>query len=187
MTIPCRRRKQRSGGKSRDTAPGFAFDLGAVADTDHFQLPVVSLRHAQSTMLAISARVRPCSARCFLRSVGRVTDTSAPLDRDVISGWIACSSVPLGPVTLMSAPARSTLTLSGTARVVYLCETCRFLLYQQRSMISPPIPFSAASKVGHDAAGRGDDRDPLRPPRRQADFSASKYRAVRGWTCAASP
>src|SRR6478672_5252042 len=64
-------------------------------------------------MLKISERVRPCSARCSPRSVGRLTssvESSRSIDR---SGDTCCSSSPLGPLTRTRPGSTWTSTPEG--------------------------------------------------------------------------
>src|SRR4051794_13085274 len=65
-------------------------------------------------MLAMRLRVRPCSARCSPRSVGRVTTIWSSSCFTVMSGLTRSSSSPLGPLTFTRPRLASTSTPSGT-------------------------------------------------------------------------
>src|SRR5689334_10682302 len=64
-------------------------------------------------MLATRERVRPCSARWSLRSVGRVTTRLPSSWATVMSGLIRSESVPLGPLTVTPPGAICTSTPLG--------------------------------------------------------------------------
>src|SRR3954462_15675479 len=64
-------------------------------------------------MLAIRLRVRPCSARCSPRSVGRVTSTSPSPCSTFISRDTRSWSSPRGPATRTTSGSIETVTVSG--------------------------------------------------------------------------
>src|SRR5207245_2748373 len=65
-------------------------------------------------MFATSERVRPCSARCSPRSVGRVTSSCSPSCVTVMSRGMRSSSSPLGPFTRTCSRSIATVTPAGT-------------------------------------------------------------------------
>src|SRR6059036_719740 len=106
-------------------------------------------------MLAIRLRVRPCSARCSPRSVGRVTTTWPSSSLTVISPLTRSSSSPLGPLTFTRPGSTCTSTPSGTGMGCFPI----------RLMGSPDLGHKLAAHMrlarlvaGHHPAGGGDDR-----------------------------
>src|SRR6478752_7150691 len=77
--------------------------------TSCFSKPLVT----PSTMLAIRLRVRPCSARCSPRSVGRAIVTSPSACSTFMSVERLWLSSPFGPLTATWPGAISTVTASG--------------------------------------------------------------------------
>ena len=65
-------------------------------------------------MFATSVRVSPCSARCWLRSVGRVTTRTPSSWATVISGEIRSDRLPRGPLTATVPGVISISTPAGT-------------------------------------------------------------------------
>src|SRR5436190_1260092 len=65
-------------------------------------------------MFATSERVRPCSARCSPRSVGRETTTVSPSWATSMSRGMAVESSPLGPLTRTLPGSIATVTPLGT-------------------------------------------------------------------------
>src|SRR5205823_2784918 len=65
-------------------------------------------------MLATSVRVRPCSARCSPRSVGRVTTIWSSLCSIFMSRWTLSESSPRGPLTVTRSGSTATVTPAGT-------------------------------------------------------------------------
>src|SRR4051812_25276913 len=65
-------------------------------------------------MFATSDRVRPCSARCSARSVGRRTRSSSPSWTTSMSRDLRSWRSPRGPATRTSSGSTVTLTLPGT-------------------------------------------------------------------------
>jgi len=68
-----------------------------------------------STMLAVSARVRPCTERAIRASPSRITlmapaDASTSIDT---AGWRLCSSLPSGPSTASVRPETDAFTPFG--------------------------------------------------------------------------
>src|SRR5918998_1292049 len=107
-------------------------------------------------MFAIRLRVRPWSARCSPRSVGRVTTSCPSSCFTSISRFLRSASCPLGPFTLTSSGSIVTSTPSGTA------TGCFPILLIARS---PHLRHELAAHAGaagvvpgHDAARGGHDR-----------------------------
>ena len=81
-----------------------ALGLHAVTDADDLQrLAVPSVTPV--TMLAISVRVRPCSARTLPSSLGLVTLIRRPPEPPSIGSATVSASVPLGPLTVTAWPS----------------------------------------------------------------------------------
>src|SRR4051794_11604045 len=107
-------------------------------------------------MLKMRLRVRPCSARCSPRFVGRVT-CRVPLSCSTfMSREMRCSSWPFGPFTRTSSGSIVTSTPLGTGMG---CFPIRLIAH------SPDVcdHFAADACVtrlvtGHHAPGRGHDR-----------------------------
>src|SRR3712207_3659359 len=106
-------------------------------------------------MLATSERVRPCSARCSPRSVGRVTlsTPSSPCSTPM-SRWIRSDSAPRGPVTCTTSGSIFTVTPSGTGMGFLPIRLIR----------SPDLRHDLAADLlaarvvtGHDALRRRED------------------------------
>src|SRR6476619_3607095 len=65
-------------------------------------------------MLATRVRDKPCRARLWRSSLGRVTVSTPASSRAIsIGGAIECDSVPLGPRTVTSWPSMLTSTPAG--------------------------------------------------------------------------
>src|SRR4051794_32669489 len=106
-------------------------------------------------MLATSERVRPCSARCSPRSVGRVTTSSSPSWATVMSRGTRSDSVPRGPLTWTSSGSIETVTPVGSGM--------GFLPIRDIGVL-PDVRHDLAADArvaglvaGHDASRRGDD------------------------------
>src|SRR5918998_573959 len=152
-------------------------------------------------MLATSERVRPCSARCSPRSVGRVTTSCSPSWETVMSRGTRSDNVPRGPLTWTSSGSIDTVTPVGSGM--------GFL--PMRDMRGPDLPDvrhdlaadarAAGVVAGHDAPGRRDDRGAhaaehlrdlagagVRPPARARDaLEAGDRRAPVGRVLQAHP
>src|SRR3954452_6517176 len=105
-------------------------------------------------MLATSDRVKPCSARCSPRSVGRVTTICSPSWATVMSLGMRSPSVPRGPLTDTNSGSIETVTPVGSGM--------GFL--PMRDMRLPDVRHDLAADArvaglvaGHDASRRGDD------------------------------
>src|SRR3954451_15289156 len=107
-------------------------------------------------MLKMRLRVRPCSARCSPRFVGRVT-CRVPLSCSTfISRETRCSSWPFGPFTRTSSGSIVTSTPLGTGmgcfpirlidRSPHVCDD-----FAAHSCVARLVPH-------HDALRGGDDR-----------------------------
>ena len=94
-------------------------------------------------MLATSVRVRPCSARCSPRSVGRVTRTSSPTCSTAMSRAMRSESSPLGPLTVTRSGSIAIVTPEGTGMgclpILDIVYSSRHA-YQTRATTSPPTP-----------------------------------------------
>src|SRR3954469_18512534 len=106
-------------------------------------------------MLKMSDRMRPCSARCSPRSVGRVTSSWPSSCLTSMSRLLRSLSAPRGPVTWTTSGSIVTVTPSGTGM--------GFL--PMRDMALPDLRDDLAAHAGaprlvagHDAAGGRDDR-----------------------------
>src|SRR5947209_17603783 len=110
-------------------------------------------------MLATSVRVRPCSARCSPRSVGRRTSTSSPSWLTCMSRWMRSESSPLGPLTVTRSGSMAIVTPVGTG------IGCLPIL-DIASLPGLPDPghdlashaLMSGVVAGHDPLGGGDDR-----------------------------
>src|SRR3954454_214437 len=100
-------------------------------------------------------RVRPWSARCSPRSVGRLTTIVPSSCSTVISRETACSSSPLGPLTRTTAGSMKTSTPVGTGmgsfpiRLIVRSPDVRDNLAADA--------LSASVVAGHDAPRSGHD------------------------------
>src|SRR3990172_8586912 len=111
-------------------------------------------------MLASSARVSPCRALWWSRSVGRRTTTIPSASATARSGCTSRVRRPLGPFTSTVRPVTSTSTPFGIGMGAF----------PTRDMTSPPAPLPDVTQdlapdahppglpVGHDAA-RGGEND----------------------------
>src|SRR3954471_5489343 len=106
-------------------------------------------------MLAISERVRPWSARCSPRSVGRVTISSESCCSTAMSRGLRSSRLPRGPLTRTTSGSIVTVTPVGTGM------GCLPI----RDISSPDVRDHFAADAlaprlvtGHHALGRGKDR-----------------------------
>src|SRR5215207_4298258 len=105
-------------------------------------------------MLAISVRVRPCSARCSARSVGRVTSSWPSSCFTSMTRALRSSRLPRGPATRTTSASIVTETESGTGM--------GFL--PMRDIALPDLGDDLAADArlagvvtGHHAVGRGQD------------------------------
>src|SRR2546421_7060117 len=111
-------------------------------------------------MFATSVRVRPCSARCSPRSVGRVTISSSPCCSTLISRLTRSDSSPLGPLTVTRSGSIAIVTPDGMGmgrfpiRDMALTKSC---LPDLRHDFAADA-LLARLVTGHDALGSGDDR-----------------------------
>src|SRR5881394_1611881 len=112
------------------------------------------------TMFASSARVRPCSARSFLLSVGRSTVTTLPSTTIFISDTNVYDDSPFGPFTRTVEPFTSTVTPEGIGIGFFPIRdiSCDLLSPHQRHDFAANLP-GACFLVRHDALRRRDDRD----------------------------
>src|SRR5829696_976531 len=106
-------------------------------------------------MLAIRLRVRPWSARCSPRSVGRVTRISPSSCLTSIARALASESSPLGPFTLTCSAWMLTSTPSGTAMG---CFPMRDIGLPDPRHELAAHAGAAGVMAAHYAAGGGDDR-----------------------------
>src|SRR6266542_3094968 len=108
-----------------------------------FSKPLVT----PSTMLAIRLRVRPCRARFWRSSSGRVTLTVLPASSYSMRmfAWTGTSSLPLGPSTKTLPSATRTLTPAGTA----------IGCLPMRDIAGPPRSIHGAEQLAADALGAG--------------------------------
>src|SRR6478609_2965113 len=107
-------------------------------------------------MFATSERVRPCSARCSPRLVGRVTISSPSTCSTVMSRWILSNSSPRGPLTVTRSGSIATVTPAGTGmglRPIRLMPASPHLRHDLAT-----DALAARLVTGHDALGRRDDR-----------------------------
>src|SRR5215207_734374 len=109
-------------------------------------------------MLAISVRVRPCSARCSARSVGRLTSSWPSSCVTSITRALRSSRLPRGPATRTTSGSIVTVTESGTGM--------GFLPMRDMARL-PDLGDDLAADArlarvvaGHHAVGRGQDRGP---------------------------
>src|SRR4051794_9605216 len=108
------------------------------------------------TMFAIRLRVRPCSARCSPRSVGRVTTTFPSSFSTAMSRGLRSSSDPRGPLTRTTSGSIATSTPVGSGMG---CLPMRL------TGSSPDVgddlaadALAARLVAGHHALRRGQDR-----------------------------
>src|SRR3954451_5945170 len=107
-------------------------------------------------MLATSVRDRPHMACARVESTRLVRTRSWPSWRTSISSATVQASWPLGPFTVTVWPSRVTVTPAGTAIAFFPIRDIS---------IDPAEHFTAhvliaCGRVGHDALGRRQDRDP---------------------------
>src|SRR5919107_2778190 len=111
-------------------------------------------------MLAISVRDRPCSARLWRSSSGRVTWSAPSSERSTaIGAATVCESEPLGPLTLTVWPSIATSTPLGTgigSRPIR--DIVRSLLLPDVGEDFPAHALLGRLLVGQQHGGRGDDR-----------------------------
>src|SRR5580692_7560820 len=109
-------------------------------------------------MLATSERVRPCSARCSPRSVGRVTVSCSPSWVTSMSRWMRSESSPLGPFTRTDSGSIATVTPAGTGMgCLPILDISLFPLPDLREDLAADAG-GARVVAGHHAARGGDDR-----------------------------
>src|SRR5688572_17826056 len=106
-------------------------------------------------MLAISVRVRPCSARCSARSVGRVTSSWPSSCLTSMTRALRSSRLPRGPATRTTSGSIVTETVSGTG--------IGFLPMRDIGLPDLGDDLAADARLarvvaGHHAARRGQDR-----------------------------
>src|SRR5438067_490279 len=123
-----------------------------------FSKPLVT----PSTMLAIRLRVRPCRARFWRSSSGRVTRmTLAAVSYSTL--MLRCGrtlSLPSGPSTRTSPSSRATLTLAGTGTgCLPIRDIFRPLTLPNRAEELAAQPLGAGLAVAHDALARAQDAD----------------------------
>src|SRR4051812_24012067 len=106
-------------------------------------------------MFAIRLRVRPCSARCSPRSVGRLTRSSPSSCLTSIARALASESSPLGPFTLTCSGWMLTSTPSGTA---IGCLPIRLIALPDPRDELAADPGAASVVAAHDSTRGGDDR-----------------------------
>src|SRR5919106_170101 len=114
------------------------------------------------TMLAMSERVRPCSARTFRWSELRSTVTTLGSALTEMPPGTVWASLPLGPSTSTELPWMATFTPCGTGM--------GFLPIRDMVGSLPHVGQDFAAEllladlpVRHDAAGRGQDGDAHAP------------------------
>src|SRR5271167_1880730 len=110
-------------------------------------------------MFATSVLVRPWSARCSPRSVGRRTSTCSPSWTTSMSRLTRSLSSPLGPFTRTLSGSIETVTPAGTG------IGCRPILDIARRLPDLCQDLAADTRgagvvAGHHATGSGDDRGP---------------------------
>src|SRR4051794_29969135 len=108
-------------------------------------------------MFATSERVRPCSARCSPRSVGRVTTSCSPSWATVMSLGMRSPSVPRGPLTCTNSGSIATVTPVGRGMGFLPMRDIATALPDVRHDLAADA-CAASVVAGHDASRRGDDR-----------------------------
>src|SRR3954468_2786151 len=106
-------------------------------------------------MLAISERVRPCSARCSPRSVGRVTMSSESCCSTAMSRGLRSSRLPRGPLTRTTSGSIVTVTPVGTGMG---CFPIRDIQLPDVSHDFAADALAPRLVTGHHALRRGEDR-----------------------------
>src|ERR1700689_995738 len=108
-------------------------------------------------MLATKERVRPCSARCSPRSVGRETSSCSPSCTTAMSRWMRSESSPLGPLTLTISGSIATVTPEGTGMgCLPILDIAAAPLPDLRQDLAADAG-DARVVAGHDTLGGGDD------------------------------
>src|SRR5258708_37113807 len=106
-------------------------------------------------MFATRERVRPCSARCSPRSVGRVTWSTSPSCLTSMSRGIRSLSSPLGPLTRTDSGSIETVTPEGTGMG---CLPIRDISSPHLRQDLAADAGGPGGVAGHHAMGGGDDR-----------------------------
>src|SRR3954453_9316085 len=108
-------------------------------------------------MLAISERVRPWSARCSPRSVGRVTISSESCCSTTMSRGLRSSRLPRGPLTRTTSGSIVTGTPVGTGMG---CFPIRLMTAKSPDVRDHFAADALAPRLvaGHHALRRGEDR-----------------------------
>src|SRR3954452_1404896 len=107
-------------------------------------------------MLKISDRVRPCSARCSPRSVGRVTSSSESCCSTAMSRGLRSSRLPRGPLTRTISGSIVTVTPVGTGMGCFPIRLMGWLPNVRHYLAADSLATGLVA--GHDALGRGHDR-----------------------------
>src|SRR3954452_11588261 len=107
-------------------------------------------------MFAISERVRPCSARCSPRSVGRVTSSSPSFFSTLMSRGLRSSSDPRGPLTRTTSGSIEISTPVGTGMG---CFPIRLIAARSPDVGDDLATDARAAGLvaGHHASRRGQD------------------------------
>src|SRR3954452_13632419 len=107
-------------------------------------------------MLKIRLRVRPWSARCSPRSVGRVTITSASCCSTAMSRDLRSSRLPRGPLTRTTSGSIVTVTPVGTGMGCFPIRLIRRSPDVRHYLAADSLATGLVA--GHHALGRGHDR-----------------------------
>src|SRR5437588_5947958 len=108
-------------------------------------------------MFAISERVRPCSARCSPRFVGRLMRIWPSSCSTRMSRWILSVSSPRGPLTVTRSGSIETVTPPGTGMG---CLPIRDIALPDPRHDLAADALDPRVVAGHQPLGRGDDRGP---------------------------
>src|SRR6267143_6776913 len=108
-------------------------------------------------MLAMSVRVRPCSALCCASSEGRFTTTVPSSSARIMSGCSERLISPFGPLTVILCPSICAVTPLGSGTGFLPIRDIARLLPHHREHFAAH-PGGARFAVGHESLRRAQDR-----------------------------
>src|SRR5437667_8447108 len=108
-------------------------------------------------MLAMSVRVRTCSALCCASSEGRFTTTVVSSRAMFMSSWSVRLISPFGPLTVILCPSICAVTPLGSGTGFLPIRDIARLLPHHREHLTAH-PGGARFAIGHESLRRAEDR-----------------------------